>query len=113
MSPQRGDGIDGWLISFNATFPSRASTSSRFRAALLPLQLLHAECVVGLQRANLVAPPVVGLLGNLRFPAASALPGQVMPSSRRPDDQASTPTWAQHSPSTWFNQIARIRMDPD
>jgi hypothetical protein len=57
MSPQRGDGIGGCLISFNATFPSRASTCSRFSVALLPLQLFDLARVVGLQRADLVAPP--------------------------------------------------------
>jgi hypothetical protein len=57
MSPQRGDGIGGCLISLNATFPSRASTRGRFSVALLPLQLLHPARVVSLQRADLVAPP--------------------------------------------------------
>jgi hypothetical protein len=91
MSPQRGDGIGGCLISFNATFPSRASTRSRFSG-----HLCRSSSFTRLASSVFNAPTwwhhrVACLLGNLRFPAASALPAQVMPSSHRPDDQAFHP----------------------
>ena len=68
-------------ISFNAAFSSSASASSRFSVAFSRSRSFSRLGVVGLQPAELVPPPVVGLL---RYAQLAADVGDVLALGQQP-----------------------------